>query len=105
VGPGTWIGEPIPTDFTSIPDIPGYIGIIPSKNSTTEHRMYLERLHQYEASQNLPLSDSISKYGATIITLTMLSLASSRSAHQCSGCAVDVQAPKPWMPWWQWPRH
>jgi|EP01047_Picozoa_sp_COSAG01_P042694 hypothetical protein len=64
VGLGSWPGEPVPSDFTSIiPEIPGYIGLVPLKNSAPENAMYLQRLQQYEAAHRMPISTSISKYG------------------------------------------
>ena len=64
MGPGSWVGERIPADFTSIAEIPGYIGLLPLENPAPENAMYLQRLRQYEGARNMPLSSSISKYGA-----------------------------------------
>eukprot|EP01047_Picozoa_sp_COSAG01_P076785 COSAG01_NODE_13603_length_1560_cov_2.313484_1_plen_361_part_01 len=67
VGLGTFPGVSVPADFTSIPDIPGYIGLVPFENSAPENAMYLRHLQQYEAAHSLPMSTSISKYGAETV--------------------------------------
>eukprot|EP01047_Picozoa_sp_COSAG01_P065503 COSAG01_NODE_8862_length_2633_cov_4.164562_1_plen_584_part_10 len=67
VGPASWVGDLVPTDFTSIAEIPGYIGLTPFENPAPENSVYLNHLQQYEASRNMSLSTSISKYGAIMI--------------------------------------
>jgi hypothetical protein len=69
VGPGSWIGQPMPADFNSVPEIPGYIGLLPLLNPAPENAMYLQRLRQYEAARNMPLSSSISAYGKGSVSL------------------------------------
>ena len=63
VGLGSWPGEHVPSDFTSIPEIPGYIGLVPFVDSTAENEMYLRRLRQYQAAHSMSVSTNVSKYG------------------------------------------
>jgi hypothetical protein len=65
VGPGSWIGGSVPADFTSVPEIPGYLGLVPFENPAPENAAYLRHLHQYEAAHNMSMSTSVTRYGTS----------------------------------------
>lgn len=93
MGPGSWVGEPIPADFTSVPDIPGYLGLVPFENPAPENYRYLQRLRQYEYARNMSLSDSVPKYGAsTVQPSTTSTWSNSRSSRSGLTCATPSGA-------------